>query len=115
MQDLQRIPHSQTDVLGHPTMSQLNRSSSNYNWPCLLPSRDLEKMTEQSEMGLDSQVSLTKVDKSGNVKDGVWVHMNKFNLIEVQKAAKESVGWDRKSAVKKGSKTTISPVFAVGK
>src|SRR6266540_6723787 len=81
-------------------MSQLNQSSSNNNWPCLLPSRDLEKMTEQSKMGLDSQVSLTKVDKSGNMKVGVWIQMNKFNLVKVQKATEESVGRDRKSAVK---------------
>src|SRR5205809_7063430 len=57
-------------------------------------------MTEQSKMGLNSQVSLTKVDKSGNVKDGVWIQMNKFNLVKVQKATEESVGWDRKSVVK---------------
>src|SRR6266498_579587 len=81
-------------------MSQLNRTSSNNNWPCLLPSHDLKKMMEQSKMGLDSQVSLTKVDKSGNVKDGVWIQMNKFNLVKVQKATEESVGRDRKSTVK---------------
>src|SRR6266508_2371613 len=86
-------------------MSQLNRSSSNYNWPSFLPSRHLKKMAEQCKMGLDSQICLTEVDESGDVKDGVWIQMDKFNLVKIQKTTKESVGWDRKSAVKERLKS----------
>src|SRR6266540_1885252 len=100
MPTLQRISQGQTDILGRPTMSQLNQSSSNYNWPSFLPSRHLENMAEQCKMGLDSQVHLTEVDESVNVEDGVWIQMDKFNLVKIQKTPEESVGWDRKSAVK---------------
>src|SRR5207244_10806169 len=50
MPTLQRVSQGQTNVLGRPTMSQLNRSSSNYNWPSFLPSHHLEEMAEQCKI-----------------------------------------------------------------
>src|SRR5438128_3146305 len=100
MPTLQRISQRQTDILGRPTVSQLNRSSSNYNWPSFLPSHHLKEMAEQCEMGLDSQICLTEVDEGGDVKDGVWIQVDKLNLVKMQKSMEESAGGDRKSAVK---------------
>ncbi len=77
----------------------LNRRTSNHDRPRFLPSRHLKKMTEQGEMGFDSQIRLAKVDEGGDVQDGVWIQVNKLNLVEMQKTTEESAGGDRKSAV----------------
>ena len=61
-------------------------------------------MAKQCEMGLDSQIRLTKVDEGGDVKNGVWIQVDKLNLVKMQKTTEESVGGDRKSAVKEGPK-----------
>ena len=55
-------------------------------------------------MGLDSQIRLTKVDEGGDVKNGVWIQVDKLNLVKMQKTTEESTGGDRKSAVKEGLK-----------
>ena len=83
-------------------MPQLNRGTSNHDRPRFLPGRHLKKMTEKGEMGLDSQIHLTEVDEGGDVKDGVWIQVDKLNLVKMQKTTEESVGGDRKSAVKEG-------------
>src|SRR5438105_10742050 len=57
-------------------------------------------MAKQCEMGLDSQIRLTEVDEGGDVKDGVWIQVDKLNLVKMQKITEESVGGDRKFAVK---------------
>src|SRR5438105_271235 len=57
-------------------------------------------MAEQCEMGLDSQIRLTEVVEGGDVKDGVWIQVDKLNLVKMQKTTEESVSGDRKSAVK---------------
>src|SRR6266542_1763480 len=38
------------------------------------------------------------------MKNGVWIQVNKLNLIIIQKTPEETAGWYRKSAVKEGFK-----------
>src|SRR5207237_6966379 len=61
-------------------------------------------MTEKGEIGLDSQIRLTKMDEGGDVKNRVWIQMDKLNLVEMQKTTEESTGGDRKSTVEEGFK-----------
>src|SRR6266498_5952792 len=102
MPALQRIPQRKANVLDHPIVPQLNRSTSNHNRPGFLPSHHLKKMTEKGEMGLDSQIRLTKVDEGGDVKNRLWIQMNELNLVEMQKTTKESASGDRESAIEEG-------------
>jgi hypothetical protein len=42
------------------------------------------------------------VDKNGDLKNGVRVEMDQFNLVVVQKAMEEITDWESKSALEEG-------------
>lgn len=40
---------------------------------------------------------ITNLDKDGNVKDEVWIHMINLNPIEIEEAVEESRRWKTKT------------------
>ena len=55
-------------------------------------------------MGLNPQIHLAKMDEGGDMKNRVWIQMDKLNLVEMQKTTEKSASGDRKSTVEEGLK-----------
>jgi hypothetical protein len=54
------------------------------------------------------------VDKNSNLKNGVRVQMDEFNLVVIKESTKEIAGRKAKSTLEKEENTTISVVLGVG-
>jgi hypothetical protein len=59
-------------------------------------------MFEEGKVGGNGKVALTEMDKDGDLKNGVLIEMNKFNLI-VMEVADEITGREYESSLEKGS------------
>jgi hypothetical protein len=59
-------------------------------------------MFEEGKVGGNGKVALTEMDKDGDLKNGVLIEMNKFNLI-VTEVADEITGREYESSLEKGS------------
>lgn len=51
------------------------------------------EVAEKGEVGSDSEVGLTEVDKNGNLEDWVGFQMDELDLIPVEKPVEEVAGW----------------------
>ena len=49
----------------------------------------LEQMTEEVEVGKNSEICLTEMDKDRDVQDGVWVEVAQTNSLELQQIPQE--------------------------
>jgi hypothetical protein len=69
---------------------------------------------EEGEVRKDDEVSVTEMDKNGDLKKGDVIQMDELNLEVVEEAAEEIAGREPKSPLEKAFKTTISFVLEVG-
>ena len=65
-----------------------------YCWALL--GLDIEVVFEEGSMGRNAEEGLTEVNKNGNLQDGVRIQIYQFDLVEVEKAAKEVAGGESK-------------------
>jgi hypothetical protein len=64
----------------------------------------MEIVFEHGKVWGNHKISFAKVDKNGDLKNGVKVEMNQFNLVVVKKDAEEIVDQESKSALEEGGK-----------
>jgi hypothetical protein len=62
----------------------------------------------------NSKVALAKVDKDGDLKNGLRFEMDKLNMVVMKEVVEEIAGREFKSSLKKVINTTISLVWGVG-
>ena len=53
---------------------------------------DEEIVFEEVGMGSNAEESLTKMHENGNLKNGIWIQIYQFDLIEVEKTTEEVTG-----------------------
>jgi ribosome-associated protein YbcJ (S4-like RNA binding protein) len=69
---------------------------------------------EEGEVRKDGEVSVTEMDKNGDLKKGDVIQMDELNLEVVEEAAEEIAGREPKCPLEKAFETTISFVLEVG-
>jgi hypothetical protein len=73
-----------------------------------------EVVLEESEIGVDGEVSLAEVDEDGDLENRIRIKMDKFNLDVVMESTEEIASWEPESLLKKALDTTILLVFGEG-
>jgi hypothetical protein len=61
-----------------------------------------EKKLKESQVWRNAQECFANVDKSTNVRNGVWVEVMSLEPIVIKKATKEGRDWDLESTWAKG-------------
>jgi len=61
----------------------------------------MKKIAKKVPVGLDSNKSITEVDKDRDMKNGIGVQMMDLNPIEIKKTLKEIRGWKSKTPLNK--------------
>jgi hypothetical protein len=61
-----------------------------------------EVVLEESEIGVDGEVSLAEVDEDGDLENRIRIKMDKFNLDVVMESTEEIASWQPESLLKKG-------------
>ena len=56
-------------------------------------------MTEEVEVGKNSEICLTEMDKDGDVQDGVWVEIAQINSLELQQIPQERMNRNSQSVL----------------
>ena len=93
MPTLQRTFQGKTHILVSPSISKLERSSSNNaSLASFLKRSEGEQVAKQSKVGLNTQEGFTVMDEIGDLKDQVGVQMHQFDSIKMKKAPEELVG-----------------------
>jgi hypothetical protein len=61
-----------------------------------------EIVFDQGKIWRNPKIGFVEMDKNGDLKNGVRVKMNQFNLVVIQKAAEQIIDWESKSTLEEG-------------
>ena len=86
---LQRGVQRYSDVLAHHPIAKLKIHTTDHLRTAATLLLQPEQMTEKVEVGKNSEICLTEMDKDRDVQDGVWVEVAQTNSLELQQIPQE--------------------------
>ena len=73
-----------SNVLAHHSIAEVKIHATDHLGTAATLLLEPEQMMEEIEVGKNSEICLTEVDKDRNVQDGVWVEVAQTNSPELQ-------------------------------
>ena len=95
---LQRSVQQYSDVLARHPIIELQIYAADHSGTAAALLLQPEQVSEEVEVGKNSEIRLTEMDKHRDVQDGVWVEIAQINSLELQQIPQERMNMNSQSA-----------------